>query len=291
MKDKSIAAILNTHSGSCTPESADDMKAIFADAGLSLSRMWCVESAELAGAFAESKTCDIDVLVVLGGDGTIRSAAAGAQATGPVLIPLPGGTMNVLPKALYGSGSWEEVLTRILKDPVEKSISGGEVAGERFFISSIFGAPALWAEAREAIRAGDLGEAAHHGKIAFDQMFANKIQYRFNEMHEGTAEALVVTCPLVSSALENDRHVFEAAVFDVEHAIDVLGLATAAAFGTWREHEKVATVRTDHVTVSSEKALPVILDGETIEVGKEAEVNFVPDAFVALVPREDEILS
>ena len=280
---KSIGAILNTASGSCTPECEAEMQKIFQEAGIPNAKIWCTSSAELAATFSEVQKSNLDVLVVLGGDGTIRSAAERFGTT-LALIPLPGGTMNVLPRALYGSGSWPEVLQSILANPSYKKISGGEVAGRRFYISAICGAPALFAHAREAWREHNLEAMIEHGKTALEHLFASKITYHFNEMHEGTTEALTVTCPLVSTALEEDRTVFEAAVIDVNHAGEVLELATAAAFGEWRESKNVAIVRTDHVTVSSTEDVPIILDGESIDAGKEVTIEFVPEALCCLVP-------
>ena len=42
-----------------------------------------------------------DLLVVLGGDGTASAAAALCGPLGPLLAPLPGGTMNMLPHAIF----------------------------------------------------------------------------------------------------------------------------------------------------------------------------------------------
>lgn len=281
-----IGAVLNTASGSCSIESEGEIEAIFEECGLKPVRIWCSDSDELPAAFAEVEKRDLDVLVVLGGDGTIRSAAELCTPQGPLLIPLPGGTMNVLPKALYGTDGWKDILPRVLRNPMKKTISGGTLASHRFFISAICGAPALWAEVREAVRAKDLSEAIEHGKIALEHMFADKIQYHFNDMHEGDTEALTVTCPLVSSTMEDDRQALEAAIIDVKDAADVVSLATAAAFGAWRETKHVALVRTTSVRVSAKGEIPIILDGETVHVGKEAHIEFLPDAFNALVPGE-----
>lgn len=283
LRTRKVGAVLNTASGSCTGESGEEMKAIFAEAGITLARMWCGDSNELPAAFADVEKRDLDVLVVLGGDGTIRSAAELCAKDGPLLIPLPGGTMNVLPKALYGNDSWQDILRSVLKNPTVKKISGGEVEGHRFFISAICGAPALWANVREAVRARSIGEALEHGKEALANMFASKIHYHFNEMHEGEAEAVIVTCPLVSNALEDDREVLEAAIVDVNHAGDVLMFATAAAFGEWRDAKHVAVVATKNLSVSADASIPIILDGESVDVGREATIEFIPDAFEALV--------
>jgi diacylglycerol kinase family enzyme len=261
-----------------------ELEALFAEGGITLVRVWCSDSDELAQAFKEVEKRDLDVLVVLGGDGTIRSAAELCTSDGPLLIPLPGGTMNILPKALYGDASWQDILRNVIANPRAKQVSGGTVGGKRFYISAICGAPALWAHAREALREGSVQGIIEHSKAALDQMFASKVHYRFNEMHEGDAEALTVTCPLISSSLEEDRQVFEAAIIDVNDAGEVLSLATAAAFGSWRDTKHVAIVQTAQVTLSSsEGALPMLLDGEPVEVGSEADVTFIPHAFTALI--------
>ncbi|MDB5237219.1 MAG: hypothetical protein JWL88_321 [Parcubacteria group bacterium] len=290
LRERKIAAVINTASGSSTEDSAEEMRALFTEQGITPVHIWCTDSAGLSNAFVEMQQSGADTLVVLGGDGTIRSAAALCTSSGPLLVPLPGGTMNILPKALYGDGSWQDVLRRILANPVARKISGGMMNGERFYISAICGAPALWANAREAWRAREISDVIEHGKVALEHMFTAKINYHFNEMHEGTAEALSVTCPLVSTALEDDRKVFEAAVIDVNHAGELLELFTAAAFGAWRESKNVATIRTPHVRITADQDIPVILDGESVDAGREATIEFLPEAFEALVPA-DEILS
>jgi len=281
LRTYTIAAVLNTASGSCTPENAEEMKSIFKEAGLENLRLLCGHSETIDQMLTDAS--DAEILVVLGGDGTIRTAAARSTHTSSILIPLPGGTMNILPKALYGQGTWQEILRTILASPQIKNVSGGEVAGERFFIAAICGAPALWTHAREALRESNLGNAIEHGKEALRHMFSEKINYHFDEMNEGTAEALVVTCPLVATTLTEDRQVLEAAVIEVNRAGEVIELAAAAAFRSWHESKNVAVVRTSNVRVSSDQDIPLILDGETIDAGKELEITFVPDAFRVLV--------
>ena len=98
-----------------------------------------------SGSFAEAAGQKLEVLIVLGGDGTIRTAAEACAEKGSYLIPLPGGTMNMLPRALYGNVPWEEALEKTLTAPSIKVLSGGRIADKQFFIAAIVGAPALWA--------------------------------------------------------------------------------------------------------------------------------------------------
>jgi diacylglycerol kinase family enzyme len=70
----------------------------------------------------------------------------------------------------------------------------------------------------------------------------------------------------------------------VENATELLGLATAAAFGKWRDHESVTLIKTRQVTVQSSIDIPLFLDGERVKVGKKAEISFVPRAVNVIVP-------
>lgn len=283
-RDLTVAVLLNTDSGSCNPEAVERMREMLAEHNVQPVHMWCGGSKELDAGFAEVASHDADVLIVLGGDGTIRTAAERMDDPKKYLVPLPGGTMNVLPKALYGEGNWEEILAAVLTQPRSKNVSGGKVGSARFFVSAICGGPTLWTHAREAVREGDFIEAVQRAATATGSTFSEKIHYHFSDTQEGETEALTVTCPLVSSALQDDQKVFEAAVITMRDAIDIFGLATYAAFGSWREAHNVETVRTSAVTVSSEKSVPIILDGESIDAGSQATIEFVPYAFTALVP-------
>src|SRR5437764_12494474 len=104
--------------------------------------MWCGEGDKMEQFFAEAVRQELEVLIVLGGDGTIRTAAEACAEKGSYLIPLPGGTMNMLPRALYGNVSWEEALKNTLAAPSLKVLSGGRIAGKQFLIAAIVGAPA-----------------------------------------------------------------------------------------------------------------------------------------------------
>jgi diacylglycerol kinase family enzyme len=108
-----VVAVLNTGSGSCDETSVEKIKAVFAAAGLGHSQIVAVDPAGLDAALSAA-VVKADVLVVLGGDGTIGAAASKCAELDPLLIPLPGGTMNMLPKALYGNMSWQEALAASL---------------------------------------------------------------------------------------------------------------------------------------------------------------------------------
>jgi|GEM_PF-3156331 len=260
-----FGAVINAASGGTDDSTQEKLEAIFEESRIQGARIWRVEAGGLDTALTEALAAGLDVLVVIGGDGTIRSAAERSTMDGPILIPLPGGTMNMLPKALYGDLGWEEALRLIFKDPFVRTLSGGKIGKEQFVIAAILGAPALWTKAREALREGELVTALEESQHALDSMFASKINYTFNELHTGSAEAVSVICPLISTTLADDREVLEAAVIDLDGAAGVLELAGAAAFGEWRDSQNVGIVHTKSVTVTSDQEIPIIASGENFE--------------------------
>ena len=233
-----LGAIINTSSGGCDSESEAEMLDILKGAGVTNCKTWCGESDQIERAFAEAATQKPEVLVVLGGDGTIRTAAEACAGTGTYLIPLPGGTLNVLPRALYGDSSWQEALKETLANPLTKELSAGRVGDKLFFVAAVVGAPGLWMEAREAIRKGDILNAVGKAGVAFEAMFDTTIQYFISPEMSGKAEVVAVICPLVSEQLSDSDQALEAAAIDVENATELFGLATAAAFGKWRNARK-----------------------------------------------------
>jgi diacylglycerol kinase family enzyme len=192
--------------------------------------------------------------------------------------------MNMLPRALYGDVSWEDALKNTLVAPSVKVLSGGRVADKQFFIAAIVGAPALWAEPRESIREGDIIDAIKKGSVAFQKMFERKVQYLISGEIKGEAEAVALICPLISEEMSDSEQALEAAVIDVESAAEVIGLATAAAFGKWRHDRNILLTKTRRVGVQSSKDIPATLDGETVNLGRSAEIDFVSRALTVLVP-------
>lgn len=276
-----VVAVFNTASGSCDPESEGQAQQIFDDAGLAVEIH--VVDPDGIGAALEAAAAEADVLVVLGGDGTIGSAATLCGETGPYLIPLPGGTMNMLPKALYGTADWQSALKAALAEPEIRAVSGGAAEGHRFYCAAILGAPSLWADAREAVRDGDLIEAAKRAVTATRRSLSDAIDYEFGGI-SGSADAVAVICPLISQAMDADEPSLEAVALDPSTAAGLFGLAFHAAFDGWRNDTSVTRAKVKTIEVRAHGEIPVIFDGEKVEIHRHVAITFLPVAFRAIVP-------
>jgi len=62
-------------------------------------------------------------------------------------------------------------------------------------------------------------------------------------------------------------------------------------FGKWRDDESVTLTKTRHMTVQSNRDVPLFLDGERVNVSKKAEISFVSDVVNLIVPKPNQGIS
>jgi diacylglycerol kinase family enzyme len=191
--------------------------------------------------------------------------------------------MNLLTRALYGPLPWARALTDTLVAPTIRDVSAAEANGQRFFCAGVFGAPSLWADAREALRHWNLTGAAARAVTAI-RRHGESLDYRFGGEPRGAAEAVVVICPLGALRAPHCDGALEAAAIGPSSAGVVLSLAFHAVFDDWRQDESISISKVSEVQISGHGRVPAILDGETMIMGREVVVSIVPRAFRAMTP-------
>jgi diacylglycerol kinase family enzyme len=201
-----------------------------------------------------------DVIVVLGGDGTAR-AAAETFKNGPPLILLPGGTLNVLPHALYGDQrSWPQALEAALTQGRVTRLTGGEANGKVFFVAALFGAPTLLARVREAVREGKLLTAWRRLKHATRRAFSRSIAAQPAFGLASRAEAIGVLCPAYSGAVEGKT--LEWVKLDTARITDMVRVGLRAVIGGWRDDPTIDLSHTREGELRALGIIPATLDGE-----------------------------
>ena len=275
-----IEAIVNEASGGVGPGAAKVLAEVIAAHGYACN-LATPAPAELDAAIASAVHAAPDLLVVLGGDGTARVAAERCGPDGPLLAPLPGGTLNMLPHVLYGVRPWREALDAALSEGIERSICGGRVDGRAFYVAAILGAPALWSAAREAMRTGKVRQAWRRGLYALRRSFTGRVRYQLDGMPQRDAEALVLISPTVSK-LVSAAPSLEVVELDVHNAIEMFRLAYYGMVGDWRRDPGVTVHAAVHGRAGARRSIPCILDGELQRIGRSAEFEFEPRAFRAL---------
>lgn len=270
-----IEAVVNVASGSATPQAVDQMRALLAEYGVT-ANVQAAEGADIADRLRRAVDAAPDLVVVLAGDGTARAAVEMAGPGGPLIAPLPGGTMNMLPRAVYGQVGWEEALRGALEHGQEKCIGGGRIDGHSFLVASILGAPALWAPAREAVRQGELRLAWGRVRRAWGRAFSGRLRYSLDGGPRGKAEALAFLCPLASKALPDHEQALEAAVIDPRNLADVARIGFNALVDDWRNDPSICTTSCTSARVWSARRVPAVLDGEPAWVSASSMVDWRP---------------
>ncbi len=277
-----VEAVVNPASGSVGPGAAERLEQMLAEYGFA-TRVCEAEPKEIASAVRAAVDAAPDLVITLAGDGTAGLAAALAGAKGPMIAPLPGGTMNMLPHALYGPVAWPQAFQTMLQDGVERPVSGGEVDGHTFYVAAILGAPALWAKAREAMRARKLNIAFARGRYALRRAFSGSLRFSLDGREEQRTEALTLMSPLVSRGMTTED-ALEASALDPKNAADAFRLGFNALRGAWREDPAVTVQRVLSGTASARGHIPAVLDGEPVRLPSSVDIRFIPAAFRTLAP-------
>ncbi len=283
---RKVEVVANVASGSVGEDAPAEAEKIFADFGID-AHVCAPSTEDLTKCLQAAVDADPDLLVILAGDGTARAAAELCGPHGPMIAPLPGGTMNMLPYAVYGVRPWQDALTIALAEGEERTLGGGEVEGRRFLVSAILGSPALWAPAREAIRFRRHKLAVLRAQRALRRAFTGRLRYSLDNGPREKAEALIFMCPTTSRVLSEEEQVLEAAAFDIRRAHEVVRLGWNALVRDWRDDPAVESRPCRLARVWSAQGVPAILDGESVRLKALSEVRYDPAvARVLTIPKD-----
>jgi diacylglycerol kinase family enzyme len=288
---RTIEAIVNPKSGKCTPQTAAELVGIFKELGRE-ANVVSLGGDDMEQVLQEAAARKPDLVVILAGDGTARAAAEVFGPKGPLIAPLPGGTMNMLPKALYGENTdWRVALREAVDHGVERHVGGGVLGGHTFYVAAMIGATALFAPAREAAREGRLGLALQKAAIAYRRAFAGRVRFELDSGVKTKAQSLTLMCPMISKVLSEEDRWMEAAAIDPHGPGEALRIGARVALsrviGDWRDDPAVEVGKTRRGRVWASFSLPALLDGEPVRLGRQATFEFRPNAFRALAPHTE----
>jgi diacylglycerol kinase family enzyme len=277
-----IEAVVNLASGGVSAGAPEALAAVVAAHGVPVN-IATPTSAGVEAAIRSAIDAGPDLLIILAGDGTARLAAELCGPDGPLLAPLAGGTMNMLPHALYGDRPWQAALEATLSEGVERPTSGGRVGDHNFYCAAIMGSPALWSLAREAMRARKLRRAWRRARYALRRAFHGGVGYALDDGEHHHVESLVLITPLISRRLTEDLGL-EAAALDLHRAQEVFRLALHGLVGDWRRDPGVTVGLCRQGRVWARHSVPCVLDGELHHLPSSSPISFTPKAFRALAP-------
>lgn len=153
--------IVNGASGSNGEDSVASLAGALAAAGRRPDRVIDLRTASLPSP-ADLDAAGVGLLVIFTGDGSANSAIVGVEGWGGEVLLLPGGTANLLSRALHGDAADSDGIVAALGAgrlaPVKRdciTFSGGKA-----LIEVLAGPGATWSDVREELREGDIAAVA-----------------------------------------------------------------------------------------------------------------------------------
>jgi diacylglycerol kinase family enzyme len=191
----------------------------------------------------------IDTLVVMGGDGTLGSASAAARGFQGQFLAIPGGTMNLLPRALHGDGAPEAIVAaaasgQLVHVPVVRA------GGETSYCRIIIGPMTRWARARENARHGRLWRVWQAVRLALARGFLGGVKVAGHPgRHPGV---LVMPTP----------EGLDVAMFSGRGLGDAMAVAVNWLLNDWREAASITAFTAAELMVGRRRILRCLFDGE-----------------------------
>ncbi|MDX2236253.1 MAG: diacylglycerol kinase family protein [Hyphomonadaceae bacterium] len=288
------ALVMNAAAGTASRSDAD---AIVARAQAALDaevQPFIGEGASLECAVRDAFASNPDVVLVMGGDGTARAVAAHALKAETPIIPLPGGTMNVLAKLAFGHGALDCAIEDL------RALQGGRldvgyVGATPFFLSAAFGYAGLLAKLREAARpprrVREIASAASALVRGLGPSLRGGVKWRAERGAWRKAHTLVVSLGAVERVLSPDAfaakscETLEAVSLRAAAALDIVRFGAHAAIANWRDFDRIERACADRILVDLTTSRPlIVLDGEPMRLSRIEDVRIARRALPILAP-------
>jgi diacylglycerol kinase family enzyme len=253
------ALICNSQSGSYDEAVHRQLVEACRAAGVPLAATVALPDDDLPDAEA-LRAQDIDLLAVWTGDGTINAAATRCAGWPGAVLPLPGGTLNLLSKQLHGDRPAADILTDALGGKGRRApIPTVRSATREAFITVVAGPATRWAEVRETMRQQGLIEASRDAPEAIDAML-NAPGVRIGG--DGKSYPAIVLTP-TRRGLRADGVVVDGSADVLRHGLAWLG-------GDFRDGPSEELAQGETIVLESESPISLEYDGELDEIAAPA---------------------
>ncbi|MGF1461564.1 MAG: diacylglycerol/lipid kinase family protein [Maricaulaceae bacterium] len=250
--------------------------------GLRVQEIDIVEPDALVPAARRAVEAEPDMILIAGGDGTIRSVAALAGPAGVPLAPLPMGTMNLAPRRLYGERGLDAVLSAL---PHARPVTwpAGRLNGEMFLLTAVVGFPAAAAAAREESRA-DAPNLMRMFELA-GQAVADGVSGRIRYSGEVSGEGVGLVAALgdlddifACRPPAEPCQAFDIVSVEPESLAELISLGAQAWAQGWRSHASLREFQTAKLNVDTDGPVHAMLDGEPMVIEGGAALEFCAHA-------------
>ena len=206
---------------------------------------------------------EVDTVVALGGDGTINAVVSALAGWDGAILPLPGGTQNLLTRRLHGEAEVDNVVEVFaegkasrVRPRIIRSSQGLALAG------LLVGPGTSWNEVREALRAGDPAQMLRATGTAIEGT-TGRPPVRLAEPPEGQREGY----PIIELVPHSGG--MDAAAYHARTGSDFVAQTWALLRQEFREGPHDSLGPFDRLVVESTggEPLDLLLDGEPADAG------------------------
>ncbi len=226
------------------------------------------------------RTSGVQTLAIYAGDGTTNSALkASAGWDGGVLI-LPGGTMNLLARALHGEQSCEAIIAEAARDRRTRQLNTVEIGDNIAYVGVIAGPTTSWAQVREDARHREVADlvfntipAAISESLGGPQVGIEGHPESFPAIFAAPRDTTMALCGFTASSIG-----------------DVFSHASAWLNGDFREGPRVDLGSAVRATLTSEaETIGLLIDGEPAECrpGDTLKLGHAPHHFITTRASDD----
>ena len=210
---------------------------------------------------ADANAAGLGLIVVHGGDGTISRTLGDLEGFSGAVLPLPGGTFNLLAREMFGDSDPLAIVGLMgagRLSPVRRNCIRGE--GVLALAELLAGPGAKWADVREEMRDSNLGEMIAKG---WDAAATSAVGPMVALTHPATGRedgyAGVRLCP-ARAGIEVEGYVAEGLGEYLQQGIAILKR-------DFREgpHDELGTVTKVGLRSIGDVAIPLMVDGERSE--------------------------
>jgi diacylglycerol kinase family enzyme len=266
---KIMIVLINRESGSASDRTNAELQQILQEYGLTADIIETC-SDDLTNDIAAMIRKNPDMIIAMGGDGTAACLLDQCHGHNIDVLPLPGGTMNLLHKSLHGEfEDWQDCLVRTLTTGKTRKISCGQVADRFFYVGATFGQLSHLSEVREKIREGSFTEAADElvKTEALDLTTTLEITYKEATGRDARLDATAIGALLIAGN-EPAHYRFDIGVMDPGSHFSLAKTALAAIVNDWRKLDDIDFIRTRAFTVFDNErgGIAATLDGEPAEL-------------------------
>ncbi|HEY1124463.1 MAG TPA: diacylglycerol kinase family protein [Sphingobium sp.] len=273
-----IWLIYNPRSKTADETLVDQIADAFAQAGRPIRHR--IELGETAlPSVADLRRAGVTLLVELSGDGSINALASELDGWEGTLLVLPGGTMNLLSKALHGEASVPQIVERVLAGQARRQ-QVPVILHENFvaYTGIIAGPTAAWGDVREDLRKGDivaLGQDALHAVSATLEDPGVSV--------DGSAELY----PAIF--IEPGEDALQVSAVIAENAGHLLAHGWAWLMGDFRKGPFQPLDGADQIALcSSGRRLELLVDGEQMKASEPAIFRSGRSSIAFLATRQDD---